>query len=627
VCHKGTVRGSVLAITVALAAGVGWAQSAPSWRKVGGFAVDLGLAAPATGAVDQVWFAPSGSLLYARTRSGRTFQTADYEHWLPVDPAPEAPPAMPAGVARFPEPGARVVTAPAWHGRVYALGKQLFRSEDGGRTWENLTAYKSTPIVGAGQHAIAVSPSDPEQIVVANDFGVWRSLDGGMSWNGLNQLLPNLTVSRILGGPSGVNGTRVTVAGWGAVELPPGQAIWQPATDATPDPEAALRQRFAGAPGIVGATLTAIGQAGKYVYAGTADGRVLQSIDSGASFHQTPTPRDATGPVLRIQAEENGAALAVMSGNRARVLRTITGNFWDVLDGNLPDGAVHGIAAERTAGAVYVATDKGVFFGRADLNNPSSPSVNWTNLTATLPGVPATAVRLDANGFQLYIALDGYGVWAATAPHRVRNVRIVNGGDFSSRAAAPGSILSVIGARVDGATGAGLNYPVLAGDETESQVQVPFEAVGPSVALALRTATGTVTRDIAVQAVSPAIIVNRDGGPMLWDADTGLPLDIRNVAHANGRMHIWATGLGRVRPDWPTGMRAPMDNPPAVAAQMRAFLDRKPLQVTQATLVPGYVGFYLIEVQLPAAVNAGTSELYISADGQESNRVQVSIEP
>ena len=56
-------------------------------------------------------------------------------------------------------------------------------------------------------------------------------------------------------------------------------------------------------------------------------------------------------------------------------------------------------------------------------------------------------------------------------------------------------------------------------------------------------------------------------------------------------------------------------------------MDGAPLQVTRATLVPGYIGFYLIEVQLPAIVNAGTSELYIAADGQESNRVQVSIEP
>jgi uncharacterized protein (TIGR03437 family) len=145
--------------------------------------------------------------------------------------------------------------------------------------------------------------------------------------------------------------------------------------------------------------------------------------------------------------------------------------------------------------------------------------------------------------------------------------------------------------------------------------------------LALRTAEGTVVRDLPVLPVSPAIMVSTDGAPMLWDADTGLPIDFRNVAHSNGRMQIWATGLGRVRPDWPTGMQAPADNTPAVVAQIRAFLDRSPLQVTRATLVPGYIGFYLIEVQLPPIVNAGTSELVITADTQESNRVLLTIEP
>lgn len=622
-CHKGTLCASVLTLTLMAGASLAFAQAAPSWRKVGGPSVDLALAGPATGPVDQVWFAPGGSVLYARTRSGRTFQTADYESWLPAENPPEAAAAVPGAAARLPENGAKVVAVPGGRGRIYALGRQLFRSDDGGRTWENLTAYKSIPIVGIGQHSLAVSPSDPDQIVVGNDYGVWRSLDGGLSWNGLNQGLPNLSVSRILGGPSGLAGTRVAAQGLGPIELPPGAAVWQPVADAV-DAEAALRDRFAAA---AGASLSAVGQAGRYVYAGTSDGRILLSVDGGATFRATPLPRDVNGVAIRIQAEENGAALAVMRGTGSRVLRTITGVFWDPLDGNLPAGAVHGIAAERAAGAVYVATDQGVFFGRADLNNASTQAVSWTNLTASLPAAPATDVRLDASGFQLYIALDGYGVYAATAPHRVRSVRIVNGGDFSARPAAPGSLLSVVGARVDAATAAGLTYPVLAGDDTESQLQVPFEAVGPTVALALRTAAGTITRDVPVQPVAPAIVVSRDGGPMLWDADSGLPLDVRNAAHANGRVQIWATGLGRVRPDWPTGTRAPMANPPAVVAQVRAFFDGKPLPVTQATLVPGYIGFYLIEVQLPAAINAGTSELYISADGQESNRVQIVVEP
>jgi uncharacterized protein (TIGR03437 family) len=447
-----------------------------------------------------------------------------------------------------------------------------------------------------------------------------------MTWSGLNQGLPNFGVRRILGTPSGGAGTRVAAAGFGALEVPPGGAVWQPAAAVVPDPEAALRDRFAAAAGI---DISAIAQVGRFVYAGSRDGRVRVSIDNGASFRDTPMPRGTAGPVERIFVDpvEPRVALAAIGGNGPRILRTTnTGNFWDVLDGNLPEGAVHAVTAERSAGAIYVATDKGVFFGRADLENASSPNVNWTSISANLPAAPATDVKLDPTGMQLYIALDGYGVYAAAAPHRIGSLRIVNGGDFSSRPAAPGSLLSVLGGRVDAVTGAGVVYPVLSGSDSETQIQVPFNAVGPNVSLALRTAAGTVTRDLALQAVSPAIVISRDGAPMLWDADSGQPLDFRNPAHAGARMQIWATGLGRVNPDWPAGLQAPLDGPPSVVAQVRASLDGTPLQVTRATLVPGYIGFYLVEVQLPGIVNAGTSELRISADGQESNPVQLAIE-
>ena len=49
--------------------------------------------------------------------------------------------------------------------------------------------------------------------------------------------------------------------------------------------------------------------------------------------------------------------------------------------------------------------------------------------------------------------------------------------------------------------------------------------------------------------------------------------------------------------------------------------------VSFSGLAPGYVGLYLVELQLPALVNAGPAELYITADGQESNRVRLYLEP
>jgi uncharacterized protein (TIGR03437 family) len=236
-------------------------------------------------------------------------------------------------------------------------------------------------------------------------------------------------------------------------------------------------------------------------------------------------------------------------------------------------------------------------------------------------------VRLDPAGVQLYAAIDGYGVYAAAAPHRARAPRIVNAADFSTRPAAPGSLLSVVGAQVSRATAANLEFPVLAAAEGESQVQVPFEATGPSVGLALDTEAGSFTIPLAVQPVSPAILVSRDGAAALFDADSDLPLDERNPAHSNGRVKILATGLGKVQPNWPTGMQAPLEDPPAVVASVKVFLDGAPLQVTRATLAPGYVGFYLVEAQLPSLVNAGIAELHLAADGQASNPVQIVIEP
>jgi uncharacterized protein (TIGR03437 family) len=329
-----------------------------------------------------------------------------------------------------------------------------------------------------------------------------------------------------------------------------------------------------------------------------------------------------------VDAAQPRVALAALGGpNAPHVLRTTNGGaFWDPLDSNLPNAPAHGVTGERASGAVYVATDKGVFWARVDLDAASTLAVTWSNLSDRLPAAGATDVRLDASGIQLYAALDGYGVYATAAPHRLRNLRVVNAADFSTRAAAPGSLLSVIGAHVNSARGGNLDYPVLAAADDGSQIQVPFDATGPNVVLALMTVNGRVQVGMQVQPVSPAIFVARDGSPMLQDAESGLLLDARNAARSNARIQVFATGLGRVRPDWPTGQQAPLENPPAVAASIRAYLNGAPVPVTKATLAPGYIGFYLIELQLPAINNAGLAELYISADGSESNRVQILIE-
>jgi uncharacterized protein (TIGR03437 family) len=417
---------------------------------------------------------------------------------------------------------------------------------------------------------------------------------------------------------------RVATDTLGALELPPGGTVWLPTAAPELEREAAAKSQYSA---LTGAEITAFGAAGDVVYAGSSDGRIWVSVDAGRSFRASWS--GGTGPVRRIVADpaEPRVALAAVDGSGSRLLRTTnTGVLWDALDTGLPEGSVRGIAFDRASSAIYAATDKGVFYGTADLENASVPDLQWTAL-GRLPATPANDVRLDPSANQLYAALDGYGVYAAAAPHRLRNLRVVNAADFSSRAAAPGSLVTVIGSPVQSASGAGLAYPVLAVLGGESQIQVPFDAAGPSVSLALQTAAGAFQRDLAVKPLSPAIFLSRDGAPWIYDADSGQLLDVRNPAHSNGRIQIMATGLGKVQPDWPAGTAAPLENPPAVSAAVRGYLNGAPVQVSRATLAPGYVGFYIVEIQLPAVTNAGVSELYIAAEGQESNRVPLIIEP
>jgi uncharacterized protein (TIGR03437 family) len=633
-CRGETVHSRLLLVASVLAVVPAMAQAPTEaarldWRKIGGTSVELLLAAPATGPVDEVWFGPEGRTLYGRTRSGKVFETADFENWAPsATPTTRTDSSVAIAVEHLPVQNAVLRSNPSDAGRVYALGANLFVSEDGGHSWTNLTAYRDESVIGPGQHDLAISPQDANQLVVANEFGLWRSLDGGLSWTGLNRFLPNLSIRRILATPANGRGVEVAIDGIGAAELAPGNRAaaspWQVVAEPRLDQETQLRRAYSAQ---LGAEITAIGVGGDLVYAGSTDGRIWASLDRGRTWN---LPRAAaSGPIesFFVDGQAPRVALAVAGGSGAHVLRTVnSGGFWDDLSANLPDVPAHGVAADRAAGVVYVATDRGVYWAHEDLEAAGQPAT-WSLISGNLPVARATAAALDPTGSQLYIALDGYGVYATAAPHRGEGLRIVNAADFSTRPAAPGSLVSVLGSPIVRARAGDLEFPILASSPSGTQIQVPFSVSGPSVPLALDAASGRVSVGLAVQPASPAIFVDRDGAPMLLDGDTGMMLDAANSAHSNARIQVLATGLGRVRPDWPTGLAAPLENPPAVVAAVKAYVDRAPVDVTQATLAPGYIGLYIIELQLPNLVNAGPAELYITAGGQESNRVRIYLEP
>ncbi len=385
-------RATAAAVLLLAAASPALYPQAAAWRQIGNTSLVAGLSSPASGPVERVWFAADGTL-FVQLPGGATFSSRGGEPWRPAAAAPPAP--LPP-VASAPEPGALVRSSGQ---AAYAAASQVWRSDDGGRTWRNLTSYGRGSVLGGRTHDIAIHPADPERIAAATDTGVWLSADGGRSWAGMNEGLPALPVRRILAAPSGGRGVRIAVERSGRLEefeWFPGQRLgWFPVSGEAVAEEERLRQRWSSE---LGSTVTAAAEVGGSVYLGDSNGRLLVTNDAGRTWRVWQAP--GSGPVLRLWTDGSDrsfalAALGQGAGDAPRLLRTLNGGgFWDDLTANLPRGDVHGIAADRETGALYAATAAGLFFTYADLRAPA-PASAWTQLGNGLPAAPVRDVRLD----------------------------------------------------------------------------------------------------------------------------------------------------------------------------------------------------------------------------------------
>jgi uncharacterized protein (TIGR03437 family) len=585
-----------------------------------------------------VWYSPDGSNLFVATASGRVFQTSDFDNWQ-LAPGSLAPPPQREASAlarRLPEMSASIRSQIGQGSALYAFGNFVYRSPDGGLNWDNLTAYRSQSIIGTNLRDMAVAPRNPDDIVVVGSAGVFRSLDGGKSWSGMNQGLPNLPAARLRSLPAGDRGVQLELQSPNSpeakvVEWPPGEKqAWRPTDSSSAELERSLRAIYSQNRGVLVTSITPA--YGDTIYTGTVDGRISASTDGGRNW-QTFTTNGGAVEGFWVDPKDPRVALAVLGPKALQagvapphVLRTENaGVFWDDL--KLPDVAAHGVTALRSNGAVYVASDRGVFYSKVDLNSLGQPEP-W-QLLAGLPEGPVSDVQLDAGENQLWAVAEGFGVYSTLAPHRFSDPRVVSAADMLVRAAAPGALMSIVGAKVSTARAGDLFVPVLAAGDIESQIQIPFDARGSSLSLSIDSASGQrMLPALALQPVSPAIFVDpRDGTPLLLDATTRTLLDAMNPAHSRSRIQILATGLGKVNPDWPAGLAAPLENPPKLVGTVRAMLDRVPVDVTSATLAPGYTGLYLIEIELPKIVNYGPAELHLEVDSQTSNSVRVYIGP
>ena len=559
-------------------------SNAQNWVRVGTSGVATGLAGLAGGPINAVWYSANGLRLFAKTDAGRIFETTDFDHWQlnQTEPAP---------AARLQTTG----------GRIFRTGgKNLFASDNGGKTWINLTGFNDVSIVGGGAGTMAVNPRSPQELTIGNAHGLWQSMDSGLTWHGLNDGLPNFPVAKLLGQR--------------AAQLKDGTAVNWSAGNWVPFVAAEIKAQASG---------TVSAQKDATIYSGSVDGRLFVSLDAGKTWVESP--KTASGAVTRIwlDGDRPSVALAIAGG---RLYRTVNaGVFWDDVTGSMPAMDLRAVTADRSASVLYAATDRGIYSASLSLNDAGAAARNWISVSGELPVAPAVDVQYNLDG-TLTVALEGYGIYEAAAPHKTKAIRLLSGADLTERPAAPGSLVSVVGAKLLSARTGELRYPVVQATDAGTQLQVPFEAGIGILSLVMDSGLQEWSLPLTVRESAPAIFVDSDGSPLLLDVETGLVVDTKTALAAGSRVQILATGLGKVSPDWPTGMPAPIDSPPVVRGLVTAFLDGFSVEVVRATLAPGYVGYYTVELQLPQIVNRGANDFTLVMNGERSNRVKLYLE-
>lgn len=286
-------------------------------------------------------------------------------------------------------------TVPGDPNTVYALGVQLFRSDDGGFSWQG--ADNGTHV---DHHAILINSASPTNAYGGNDGGVVHTTSSGASWSQL-QNMPNTQFYAITIDPNNPSNLYGGTQDNGTLRTPTGNLNdWQ---------------RINGGDGfyvIVDYTNSDI------IYAEYQNGWFRKSTNGGANFFTAMNGIDYGGdrhnwntPFAMDPNDHN-----VLYYGSNRLYKTTDGtDLWTVTSGDLTNGPGPGNLSFGTITTIDVAPTNSqvVYIGTDDGNVwvTQNGGGSYTSIKAGLPNRWVTRVAADpTNDAIAYVTFSGYSL-------------------------------------------------------------------------------------------------------------------------------------------------------------------------------------------------------------------------
>ena len=228
--------------------------------------------------------------------------------------------------------------------------------------------------------------------------------------------------------------------------------------------------------------------------------------------------------------------------------------------------------------------------------------------------------------------------WNYDAPVPIPQIsRVVSSAD-QTKAVATGGLITLMGRGMPTALGDacftvnGASAPLLQSvSATQINAQLPFDADG-NAQLTLYTQGGASDNlNVTILQAAPSVFrasadSTADGaGAMVYRASNNSLVSPLNPVQAGDELVIFATGLGRTTPAIRAGEAAPADPLSVAVIPLQVTLDGAPLKVDNASLMPGGIGIYQINVKVPFDVGEGDSVPLTIGQGGMSTTVAVQV--
>jgi photosystem II stability/assembly factor-like uncharacterized protein len=254
---------------------------------------------------------------------------------------------------------------------------------------------------GGGINVVAIDPRVPKTIFAGTSAGVFKSVNGGVTWSPANTGLPVTSVTTVAIDPAAPQTLYVGTESSGVFKSTDEGSTWSSVS--------------AGLPDLSVSVLVIDPTSARSLYAGIGH-EIYRSTDAGSSWASVHTLSSASSVTALAIDPASPQTLYAGTNNSGMFKSTDGGSTWSAVNAGFYGGIVSALVIDPlTPQTVYVGTSAGGPFEPGGVFKSTDGGNNWKPANTGLASTDVKALVIDATAYQiLYAGTYGGGVFKST---------------------------------------------------------------------------------------------------------------------------------------------------------------------------------------------------------------------